>query len=180
MTAPLALLDQLAALHEDAFSWAAACCGGDGDAGADALQEAYVKVASGRAIFGEKSSLKTWWLAVVRLTALERRRGQKRWQRMADSFLDWVSVVSPAAPEETGEIASATSPEQLSAALSLLPARQAEVLHLVFQHDLSLSEAAVVMSVSVGSVRQHYDRAKKRLRSVLCAEMQPAFTDHVR
>jgi DNA-directed RNA polymerase specialized sigma24 family protein len=74
MTAGPALIDQLAALHEDAFGWAVACSGGDAEAGADALQESYVKVAAGRAVFAGKSSLKTWWFAVVRLTALSSPR----------------------------------------------------------------------------------------------------------
>ena len=92
MTASPELIDQLAAFHEDAFGWAVACCGADTDAAADALQDAYVKVATGRAAFGGRSSLKTWWLSVVRLTALERRRGQHRWLRAAEIFREWLET----------------------------------------------------------------------------------------
>jgi RNA polymerase sigma factor (sigma-70 family) len=55
-------------------------------------------------------------------------------------------------------------------ALMQLPARQRETLHLVFYQDLSLSEAAEVMNVSVGTARQHYERGKKRLREALDRE----------
>jgi RNA polymerase sigma-70 factor (ECF subfamily) len=52
-------------------------------------------------------------------------------------------------------------------AMKSLPRRQREALHLVFYQDLSLSEAAEVMGISIGSARQHYDRGKKRLREFL-------------
>jgi RNA polymerase sigma factor (sigma-70 family) len=181
MTAPTELIDQLAALHEDAFGWAVTCSGGDGEAGADALQEAYLKVAAGSATFAGRSSLKTWWLAVVRLTAFERQRGRRRWQRIADSFHEWLATTDEAPEAPVGEdMAAPPDADRLSAALAQLPGRQAEVLHLVFQHDLSLSEAASVMGVSVGSARQHYDRAKKRLRSLLCAQTPATLCDHAR
>jgi RNA polymerase sigma-70 factor (ECF subfamily) len=55
----------------------------------------------------------------------------------------------------------------LNTALRELSGRQREVLHLTFYQQLSLSEAAAVMRVSVGSARQHYDRGKRRLRELL-------------
>lgn len=163
------LADNLEALHPDAFGWALHCCHGDPDRAEEVLQNAYQKVVAGRAVPSGNSLFKTWWYGVIRLTALE----EFRRQRYRDSLLGrlWLHF------QGKGEISSAGSPAQsleqdeqaaqLRAALAGLPARQAEILHLVFYQDLTLSEAAAVMKVSVGSARQHYQRGKDRLRSLL-------------
>lgn len=178
MALPPELIDQVSAFHADAFGWAVACSGGDAESAADALQECYVKVATGRAKFAGRSSLKTWWLAVVRLTALEQLRRSQRWQRRADAFRDWLSVFGRQSPEPPEQVLPAPDAGQLLAALAQLPARQAEILRLRYQHELTVSEAATVMGVSVGSARQHYDRAKKKLRVLLAASRREPLCDH--
>ncbi len=178
MASPTELIDQVSAFHADAFGWAVACSGGDAHSAADTLQECYVKVATGRAKFAGRSSLKTWWLAVIRLTALEQHRGKQRWQRRVDAFRDWLTLFGRESPEPPEHAFPAPDPVQLLAALAHLPARQAEILRLRFQHDLSVSEAAAVMGVSVGSARQHYERAKKKLRILLIGNLREPLCDH--
>jgi RNA polymerase sigma factor (sigma-70 family) len=179
MSLPLELLDQVAPLNEDAFSWAVACTSGDVEAARDTLQECYLKVATGRAIFAGRSSLKTWWLAVIRMTALEQRRGRKRWQRRAQDFRDWMAALGAGSLERpVADLAPPPDADQLAAALARLPARQAEVLHLVFQQALSVSEAAAVMGVSLGSARQHYERSKKRLRQLLAVDLRAPLSNY--
>jgi RNA polymerase sigma-70 factor (ECF subfamily) len=182
MASPAELIEQVSVFHTDAFGWAVACCGGDSDRAADVLQECYVKVATGRAAFGGKSSLKTWWLGVVRLSALEQHRGMHRWQRRMEAVREWLGLLG--GQESSGLTESPISfppvdADALLAALAQLPARQAEILRLHYQHDLSVSEAAAVMGVSVGSARQHYERAKKKLRVLLSSNMTETFCDHV-
>lgn len=160
------LVSRLESLHHDAFGWACHCCGGNSADPADVLQISYLKVIEGRAFPRDRSSLKTWWFGVIRLTAMEERRRR----RIRESHTGrWLFFASPreSAPVPSAKIELDEVSIGLKKALAQLPARQAEVLHLVFYQDLSLSEAARIMRVSVGSARSHYERAKSRLRSLL-------------
>jgi RNA polymerase sigma-70 factor (ECF subfamily) len=64
-------------------------------------------------------------------------------------------------------LARAEAARKLTSAMKRLSDRQREVLHLVFYQDLTISEAAEVMGVSLGSARTHYQRGKERLRNLL-------------
>ncbi len=152
----------LHALHEASFGWARSCCDGDPDDAADVLQSAYVKVLSGDARFGGRSTFKTWLFGVIRLTALEaRRRGARDFSLAARHE----PATDPRPPDAS--LLEEEERRSLRRALALLPQRQQEVLQLVFYHELSIAEAAQVMEVSVGSARTHYERGKKRMRQLL-------------
>lgn len=157
--------DNLELLHPDAFGWALHCCRGDTGRAEEALQNAYLKVVSSRIRFDGRSSFKTWWFGVIRLTAME----ELRRHRFRDSLL--ARLVASFSAEERNQSFTEAEPGEdatrLRAALKKLPSRQSETLHLVFYQDLTLSEAARVMRISVGSVRQHYERGKARLRKLL-------------
>ncbi len=162
---PPELEASLEALHEASFGWARSCCDGDVDQAADVLQNTYVKVLTGSARFGGHSAFKTWLFGVIRFTALEARRGSKRDLAIADLVEpDQVAQAADAALMEVEE------GEALRGALTQLPARQQEVLHLVFYQEMTIAEAAVVMEVSLGSARTHYERGKQRLRELLSSD----------
>jgi RNA polymerase sigma factor (sigma-70 family) len=152
----------LEALHEASFGWARSCCDGDADQAADVLQAAYVKVLSGAARFAGQSSFRTWLFGVIRFTALEARRAGGR-----ELPLD--AHPEPESPAHSADAALIQAEEHaaLHSALAVLPDRQREVLHLVFHQELSIAEASAVMGVSLGSARVHYERAKKRMRTLL-------------
>ncbi len=159
------LAANLESLHPDAFGWALHCCGGDASRAEDVLQTAYLKLAQERARFDGRSTFKTWWFGVIRLTAHEEhRRARFRESLLGKLFASFTEEhhPSPARQIEMDERAA-----RLRAVLRQLPERQAEVLHLVFYQDLTLAEAAAVMRVSIGSTRQHYERGKARLRELL-------------
>jgi RNA polymerase sigma factor (sigma-70 family) len=156
-----ALAAQLERCHAAAWAWAAACCGRDRDAAHDVLHDAYIKVLQGKARFSGRSSFKTWLFGVIRLTACAARRRRL----VLGIFLEPIEAHPELRSSNTCE-----SDGLLHAArrvLAALPQRQREVAALVFEHDLTLAEASTVLGISVGTCRQHYARAKRRLRAAL-------------
>jgi RNA polymerase sigma-70 factor (ECF subfamily) len=163
------LHDRLRAHHRESWSWSLACCRGDVARAEEALQVTYQKTLDGRARYDGRSSFKTWLFGVIRLTALDqRRRDWRHWLRLAP--------LSEAEGRPDGGVADTRGDErcaEVRAALGGLAERQAQVLRLVFYHDLTLDEAAAAMGVSPGTARTHYERGKERLRRRLGAEPAP-------
>ena len=155
---------ELEKLHPASFGWALSCCRQNRSDAEEVLQTVYLKILQGKALYRGESKLQTWLFAVIRKTAISERR--KQLLRSLSSF------VSPGADgsEIESDFERSEMQRRFQEALAQLPARQRETLHLVFYQDLSLSEAAEVMNVSVGSARRHYERGKKRLREALDRE----------
>jgi len=158
---------ELETLHSASFGWALNCCRRDRAEAEEVLQTVYLKILEGKACFRGEASLKTWLFAVIRKTAIgEHRKNLLRKLRWSDSSEQETILVSPL--EQPGVAFEKSETQALfQNALKSLPRRQREALHLVFYQDLSLSEAAIVMGISIGSARQHYERGKKRVREFL-------------
>lgn len=157
---------RLRELHEASFGWACSCCSWNEADAEDVLQDAYVKVISGRACFDGRSAFRTWLFGVIRFTAMERARRIRSIRAGRERLATEVAVEGGATePDDRTEHSERAG--LLREALSTLPDRQREILHLVFYEDMTIREAAEVMTVSIGSARVHYDRAKKKLRAFL-------------
>jgi RNA polymerase sigma-70 factor (ECF subfamily) len=170
------LRQQLEKHHPESFGWALCCSGRDWSRAEEVLQRTYLKVLEGSARFEGRGTFKTWLFAVIRTTARDERRREvlRRF-----GFLRYAARPREETMEDVA--GEALDRDQLRAAfvvaLGKLPARQRQVLQLVFYHDLSLSVAADAMGVSIGSARTHYERGKKALRQRLdrkvCDELEP-------
>jgi len=163
---PTELEAQLERLHTESFGWALHCCGRDETEAEDVLQTAYLRVVSGKARFGGRSTFRTWLFGVIRRTALEQRRRDRARRERALRLVP-TDIRDPGAPDPIRRMEEAHRARTLLAALEKLSDRQREVLHLVFYQELSIAEAAEVMGVSLGSARTHYERGKSRLRTLL-------------
>ena len=152
--------------HEAGFGWALHCCGHRPQEAEDVLQTTYLKVLGGQARYDGRAAFRTWLFAVIRHTAADERR--RHWMRsLGLTRLGLMQPADPPQPSPASGVARTELQRVFREELPKLPQRQREVLHLVFYQDMTLQEAADVLGLSVGSVRQHYDRGKQRLRERL-------------
>lgn len=170
---PAELEEQLKTLHTESFSWALTCCAGNAADAEDVLQTVYLQILQGKARFGGQSEFKTWLFSVIRNHAAKEMRRQMI-RRLFLLRPERAQTLPPSiAPPDT-TLQGAEREDAFELALNALPARQREVLHLVFYEDLTIDAAARVMGVSPGSARQHYERAKKKLRRDFRERREPA------
>ena len=156
---------QIAALHPASFAWALACTRWNATEAEEVLQSAYLSVLEGRARFDGRSAFRTWLFAVVRNVAASARR--RRW---LESREPWRQLLGGPVPDPAEPVLAKERGAQVRRALGTLPARQREVLDLVFFHEMTVEEAAAVMDVSTGTARTHYHRGKLRLLALLGTE----------
>jgi len=157
-----ALLEQH---HSSCFGWALGCCRRDRAEAEEVLQIVYLKVLEGKARFNGSSAFRTWLFAVIRKTASDQRRKTLLRVLFATRASEQATTHQVEHPDESAYRSEIQ--RMFRRALARLPRRQREALELVFYHDLNIQEAAIVMGVSLGSARTHYERGKKRLRQLL-------------
>lgn len=139
--------------HAEAYRWSRQCCRFDGELAKDVLQTVYLKILEGKAKFTEKSGFRTWLFAVIRNTAIDNLK-----KNVTHDNLENIMYLT--SDEKTEEM-------DYKKFIGQLPEQQAHVLLLAFYHDMTLENISTVMEISVGSVRTHYDRGKKRLRELI-------------
>ena len=163
MQASYSIRQQLERYHAESFGWAMCCCARKEEAAKEVLQIAYLKILEGKAKFRNRSSFKTWLFSVIRFTALDWHKRQKMLGNR--TALEYLREESEACQQD--RMIAKEINEVIKDAVSRLPGRQYELLHLVFYHDLTIEEAAKVMEISVGSARTHYKRGKLKLKEWL-------------
>lgn len=136
------------------------------------LHDVYLQVLDGHAQFAGKASVKTWLFAVIRRTAISHHRRQWLRASLLERWLQPEPLAEGGSCPES-EYGTAKRTDRLRASLARLSRRQQEVLHLVFYQDLTIDEAATLLSISLGSARTHFERGKARLREYLRGDTVP-------
>jgi RNA polymerase sigma factor (sigma-70 family) len=167
------IVQKLQELHERSWKWCLFCCDGIVDEAEDLLQEAYVYVLGRQADYQGKSNVKTWFFGVIRFLSYNyTRKKRSRLQRLKLAVNSWSvlghwSLGTHNSDMHTAELEIDDYKLRIQQAITQLSVAQRHVVELVFYQDLTLHECADVMNISIGSVRTHYARAKKKLVHLL-------------
>ena len=140
--------------HQQAYLWACQCCGYKEDDAWDVLQNSYLKILEGKARYEERASFKTFLYSVIRFTAYDFNKGERKYQELDD-----LKIVEEEPIERTN-----TDYRKL---LQKLPERQQQVLLMAFYHQLTLQEISDVIDLHIGTVRTHYERGKIKLKELI-------------
>ncbi len=148
------MVEELEALYRERlpdFTRAAAAIAGDGEAGCDAVQEAFAKALRRRRRFRGDGTLEAWIWRIVVNSARDAGRRKRR------------KVAAPARVEARAD--------ELGLPLELLTERQREVLFLHYYADLDYATIAHALGISAGTVGATLSAARQTLRGALPKEV---------
>lgn len=134
----------------------------------DLTQQAFVEAAQSLATFRGGSALSTWLYGIAMNLVRNHlsRAPQRRYRFEGEQTLE---ALQSAAPGPQRRLEDAESIDLLLAELAGLSPEMREVLLLVALDDLSYEEAAVLLSIPIGTVRSRVSRARTTLRARFAA-----------
>jgi RNA polymerase sigma-70 factor (ECF subfamily) len=136
---------------------------GSHDLAADAVQQAFVRAWRAAPMFDPSRELRPWLYAIVRRTAVDVHRQQRRFGG---------TVPIDAVPEQrtgvhTGSLEGTWLAWQVRTALGRLHRNDRAVLRLAYFESLTHTEIAEALDIPVGTVKSRISRAHRRLASLL-------------
>ncbi len=152
-------LERLYRLHYRDLLGLASVYVDDRESAEEVVQDAFVKMLSGR-----RRPQQGKEVGYLRVAVLNGARSALRRRRVRRLHRPDKPELAPAA--EVGGVA-ATEQARVIAALRSLPAKQASVLVLRYFHDLSEAEIADALNIARGSVKSHAHRGLKKLAAEL-------------
>jgi RNA polymerase sigma-70 factor (ECF subfamily) len=132
----------------------------------DVTQEVFVRVWRALPSFRGEAKLTTWLYRITVNTCLNRQRQL----RVELANLDSRDSLGDLASDEDGPSAQVLDRERratLWAAVDRLPARYRAVVYLFYKQDMAHQEIARLLSIPVGTVKSHLNRARQALARLL-------------
>jgi RNA polymerase sigma factor (sigma-70 family) len=164
-----ALFRQLVANHQQRLHRFVVKHIGWGSDAEDITQQAFMEAAINYASFKGESQLSTWLygIAMNLVRNYLSRAPHRRYTFEDDESLNDTRADSP---DPSEQLAQTQAIQALQAALDELPAEMRDVLLLVAHEELSYEDAAVMMSIPVGTVRSRVSRARTALRKRMTSQ----------
>jgi len=130
------------------------------------VQQVYLEVLEGRVNLKDSQDPRALLFGVARQLTRSRWRSLQRW---ASTLRRRQEDLHPDTPTPSPEQALQRSLDanRVRDAMEKLPARQLEVITLVFMEEQTIEAASRIMGISLGSARTHYHRAKQHLARTL-------------
>ena len=135
----------------------------------DITQQAFVEAAHSFATFKGESELSTWLygIAMNLVRNYLSRAPHRRYTFEDDEVLNETASHNP---DPSRQLEHSQAVRALQSALDDLPPEMRDVLLLVAYEELSYEDAAIMMSIPVGTVRSRVSRARATLRKRLAGQ----------
>ncbi len=146
--------------RQRAYSIALGLTGNHDDA-MDALQKAFIRIHRSLSRFRIEEPFFPWFYRIVRNTALNQRRDEKR--HKGDVPLEWVKQ-SDGQPDALSTTVADEFRQQIWNGLQELPEEMREVFMLYHFQGLKYREIASACNVPIGTVMSRLHAARTRLR----------------
>jgi RNA polymerase sigma-70 factor (ECF subfamily) len=142
---------------------------GDFEAAADVVQEAFLKVHGALAELREPEKFKGWLHGIVRTTALDALRRQRRGRQSSLEGIEGHEDLVPV-PDDSGPAPRAERrelEERVVRAIAKLPESYREVVILKYLDERSYKEIAETLGITVETIESRLFRARKLLKTAL-------------
>jgi RNA polymerase sigma-70 factor, ECF subfamily len=143
---------------------------GNHDDAMDAVQKSFLRIHRSLGRFRLEEPFFPWLYRIVRNTALNQRRDEKRHQ--GDLPLEWVTRPDDA-PDALAAAEASDLRERLGQAIAELPRELREVFVMYHFEGLKYREIAAAMGIPLGTVMSRLHAARLRLRPAAGLEEAP-------
>lgn len=141
---------------------------GTGTDAEDLTQQAFVEAAEALKTFRGASELSTWLYGIA-MNLVRNHLSRAPHRRYQFESEDVLADSASERPDPSEQLAQTQAVRVLQQELQELPAEMREVLLLVALDEMSYEDAAVLLSIPVGTVRSRVSRARATLRKRLAA-----------
>jgi len=134
----------------------------------DVVNDTFLAVWQRAASFERRSSVGTWILAIARYKALTARTQSRVCDETITAELAETLVDGRLGPED--ELAGRDQASMIRECINALPKHHSELLDLVYYHERSIQEVALIVGIPENTVKSRMFHARRKLGEMLAAK----------